>query len=122
MSLKEDFERHNASRDLGERFNDGKSELSYLLQFPNALRGVSHVATFGAKKYARYNWKKGMQYMGLVDSLLRHLTSWSEGEEIDPESGMFHVDHVAWNALALAEMAHTRQDLDDREGASDIRS
>ena len=106
----------------GDRFNEGKPELSYLLQFPNALKGVSQVAAFGAHKYSRYNWKKGMGHMGLVDSLLRHLTSYSEGEDIDPESGQKHVDHVAWNALALAEMVVHSPDLDDRECAIDLCS
>ena len=108
--------------ELGDRFNSGKSELSYILQFPNALRGVSNVASFGAEKYSRYNWKKGMEHMGLVDSMLRHLTSYADGEDVDPESGQRHVDHVSWNALALAEMVSIRPELDNRECADDISS
>ena len=98
----------------GARFNEGKAPLSYMTEFPNAIEGLCLVAEFGAKKYARNNWKKGLPYLQTVDALLRHLTKFVNGEDVDPESGRAHVDHVSWNALALAEMVRLRPELDDR--------
>lgn len=100
--------------EIGDRYNVGKVPLSYIIQFPNAINGVSVVADFGARKYARNNWKKGLPYTPTIDALLRHLTKFINGEDIDEESGLPHVDHVAWNALALSEMTRLHPELDDR--------
>lgn len=100
--------------EIGDRFNAKKAKLSFLFQFPTAIKGVSIVGTFGAEKYSKNNWKKGLNHTEVVDSLMRHLSSYMDGEMVDPESGLPHVDHVSWNALALAEMVATRPELDDR--------
>lgn len=101
---------------LGSRYNQGKSPLSYVLQFGNAISGVATVGAFGAMKYARNNYKKGLSHTEIADSMMRHLAAYLCGEEVDPESGLPHVDHVAWNGLALAEMVRLHPELDDREG------
>jgi len=101
------------------RFNEGKAELSYLIDFPNAMRGLASVASFGAEKYKRDNWKKGLYSNQIIDSLLRHLTSLKAGEVEDPESGLLHTSHIAWNAFALAEMMQTRPEFTDLWGRDD---
>jgi len=68
----------------------------------DAVEQVVRVLTFGAKKYAPNNWQ-------IVDSakdryyaaLLRHIKAWRCGESIDPDSGLFHLAHVACNAIFL---------------------
>lgn len=84
------------------RYNDGKPELSYILEADYAIEGVCDVLAFGAKKYDRGNYKKGFPKEKLVDSLLRHLTKFLNGEEYDEESGLHHTDHITANALFLA--------------------
>jgi hypothetical protein len=59
------------------------------------------VAEFGATKYAPDNWRKGLPISQLSGSLQRHLWAYMEGEEFDSESGLSHLDHVLWNAVAL---------------------
>lgn len=86
----------------------------YLLDFPLAIEAVARVAAFGADKYSKHNWKKGMYVRSIASSLLRHLTDFMNGEDIDEESGLNHTGAIAWNALALAEMAQ-RYDMDDRD-------
>lgn len=85
-----------------DRYNSGKPQLSYPLSARFALEGVAQVMEFGAKKYARDNWKKGLPLEATLDSLLRHLTKLLDGETIDEESGCHHLDLLATNALFAA--------------------
>lgn len=73
--------------------------------FPHAMTTVVDVATFGAAKYARSGWKTvpnaAQRY---ADAMHRHMLAQARGERLDPESGLPHCAHIAWNALALAEL------------------
>lgn len=90
------------SGELATRHNQGKVQLSYILEADVAVAGACRVFEFGAVKYARKDWKKGLEPNEIIDSLLRHLTSYQNGEVLDPESGLPHVDHITCNALFLA--------------------
>lgn len=95
----------------GDRYNEGKSMMSLLP--PLALVEVAKVLTYGAKKYSRNNWMKGLPWTSYIDSLERHLQAWKTGEELD-ESGLLHIAHVGCNILMLIETVLLRPDLDDR--------
>lgn len=98
----------------GSRYNEGKPEMSMVLEANKAIEGVAKVLMYGKAKYHRGNWLGGLAHMGIVDCLMRHLTAYVAGEDKDAESGLLHVDHVLANALFLSQMYHTRPDLDDR--------
>ena len=98
----------------GTRYNDGKEQLSMILEARNALYGCAKVLEFGKAKYDRGNWRNGLNHTETCDSLLRHLSAYLSGEDLDPESELPHVDHVLCNALFLAEMLRTHPELDDR--------
>jgi len=103
-----------------KRYNTGKPELSYILTYPNAMKLLSNVNTYGAKKYEKGNYLKGSNWTEYCDSLLRHLLAFYSGEDIDPESDCPHVGHMLFNVAMLAEMFATRSDLDDRVNYASI--
>lgn len=97
-----------------KRYNEGKPQLHYLLTFRMAAEGLARVMEYGGKKYEPYNYKKGCKFSQCLDSGLRHLTAFLDGEDIDPESNLPHVDLALFNFLQLSQMYHTRPDNDDR--------
>lgn len=90
----------------------GKAPMS-LLPF-DALKGVAHVLGFGAKKYGANNWKKGLDYSRVMDAALRHISSFNEGEDMDSESGLHHIDHAICELLFLRWYTIHKPSLDDR--------
>ncbi len=56
---------------------------------------VSKVRMFGAKKYARGNFKiTGFKYTRSLAAALRHIFAYLSGEDNDPESGLSHLGHA----------------------------
>lgn len=96
----------------GDRFNEGK--LKWSLVSWKALEPMVKVLMFGATKYDDHNWKKGLKYTEIVESLQRHLNSFIEGEDNDKESKISHIGHILCNAMFLSYMFLFRKDLDDR--------
>lgn len=98
----------------GTRYNKGKAPVSIVLEAKHAIKGCADILAFGAQKYDRGNWRKGLKHTEICDSLLRHLSAYLAGEDLDEESGLPHVNHVLCNALFLAETVVVHPDLDDR--------
>jgi hypothetical protein len=78
------------------------------------LLGVARVMTFGAKKYAEHNWKKGISVSRLLDAAARHQAAFNDGENLDPESGESHLYHASCCLQFASWMIINRPDLDDR--------
>jgi len=86
---------------------DGGKLLAHIIfeDFPDAIKEVVRVATFGAKKYERSSWKtvsNGLQRYS--DAKARHFLEAAAGVELDEESGLDHLAHEAWNALATLQL------------------
>jgi hypothetical protein len=96
----------------GVKFDQDK--LRYDLLPIYSVEELVKVFTFGSHKYADRNWEKGMSWGRVYAALLRHLTAFWRGEELDPESNLPHLAHVVWNAIALLEFTKTHKELDDR--------
>ena len=73
--------------------------------FPRAISAVASVSLFGANKYAWKGWERVPDgYNRYSDAMVRHLIYEGEGEVLDPDSGLLHAAHTAWNALARLEL------------------
>lgn len=96
-----------------KHLDDGKLELHYILAM-EGLCSVAKVGMYGAKKYGQHNWRGGMPWMKLLGSCTRHLAAFIKGENLDRESGLPHLAHLAYNALMLLDYMETHNDKDDR--------
>ena len=96
----------------GRKDDGDKAPIS--LVDPDYIEGLAHVLGFGANKYAAHNWRGGIAYSRLISAAYRHLGAINRGEDLDPESGLQHVYHLACCNMFLAAMMQHRPDLDDR--------
>lgn len=87
-------------------YDDGKPPLA---QIPwAAIRELSMVQLYGAKKYNDYNnYRKGMEITRNLSCALRHISEYVDGRDNDPESGRSHLGH------ALCRIAFVLQNLAD---------
>ena len=94
----------------GAKLDAGKVRPALIIEgMARALWAVSEVATFGAAKYTDGGWvlvENGSQRY--ADAQYRHMLKRSVGEDADPESGLTHLAHEAWNALARLDLAIRR--------------
>ena len=79
------------------------AKLRYELIPPSTTFALSRVLTYGARKYKPNNWKKGdiERYTGAA---MRHFEAWRNGEKLDAESGLPHLEHLLTNVAFLVEL------------------
>ena len=90
----------------GAKLDAGKQRPALVLSgFAKALRAVTEIGTFGARKYTENGWMSVPDGIRRYeDAGLRHKLTRMSGEEFDPESGYLHLAHEAWNILAVLEL------------------
>lgn len=98
--------------EVGLRFDQGK--IRYDLLQIHGLEELGKVSTIGAVKYADFNYLKGMDWLRIFGSLMRHAFAWWKGEDYDPETGLHHMAHCAWNCLTLVEYSKLNLGKDNR--------
>jgi len=95
----------------GTKFDQGKPPLELL--DPIALRETAKVLLYGERKYAAYNWRKGLSQRRTLGAALRHIYAHLDGEDLD-ESGELHLAHAMCEIMFAIRMYYDRPDLDDR--------
>lgn len=96
-------------------FKQDEGKLRWDLLPTRALNELVKVYGFGlAKGYPARNWEKGMEWSRPFAALMRHAWAFWGGESVDKESGLPHMAHAAWNALALVEYLVQGKGRDDR--------
>jgi hypothetical protein len=61
------------------------------------VEGIGEILTFGAEKYAAWNWQKASSDEDrerLKGAMMRHAMAYMNGEKVDPESGKSHLYHM----------------------------
>jgi hypothetical protein len=82
---------------------------------PHAMEQTAWVHKLGADKYGPWNWRKtGVCASTYVNAILRHLNAWRDGEDLDPESGISHLAHIACSCNILMDAEYCGKLQDDR--------
>jgi hypothetical protein len=88
----------------GSKLDKGKVMASLLEDFSLALMEIAKVSTHGAEKYTRNGWESVEDgETRYNDAAWRHRLK-RKHEEMDPDSGLLHEAHEAWNVLAKLEL------------------
>jgi hypothetical protein len=103
---------NSEARGTGARFNDNKPDFSLIPLV--TLEDEARVWMYGEKKYSRGNWTRGMKWSVPFACALRHLSAWQAGQDLDSESGLPHLAHVACNLRMLTYYATHYPEGDDR--------
>ena len=94
-------------KDQSAKADKGKLELS--LVNPELVKAVAGVRMYGTEKYGdSENWRK-VEPKRYVDALYRHLLAYIEGNEVDEESGLSHLAHMACNISFLLDKEYLKE-------------
>jgi hypothetical protein len=93
----------------------GKLKPQLQLVPPVIMESMAAALQVGADKYGPWNWRENqVEIMTYLGAMRRHIDAVIEGEDMDPESGTFHLGHVAAGcAIVLDAQAHGKL-LDNR--------
>lgn len=75
----------------------------------DAVLGMAAVLGFGARKYGAWNWQ-GLSKSRLFGAAIRHAVAYWLGEDLDPETGMPHLDHAMCCLAMLRSRLHRGRD------------
>jgi hypothetical protein len=103
---------------MNTQYNDPKGAAGALkaplgLIPPYAMEQTALVHKHGAEKYGPFNWRDtGVCASTYINAMMRHINAFRDGENLDPESGISHLAHIACscNILMDADYCDTLQD------------
>lgn len=84
-----------------------------------AMRQTAHVLKLGADKYGVYNWREsdGVKATTYTAAIMRHLLQFTDGEDVDEESGRPHLAHIMATCSILLDAEQSGKLIDDRPKA-----
>ena len=94
------------------KFDTDKPQMELL--DPYAMEQIAAVMTFGAKMYSAQNWRQGFKFSRIIGASFRHLSAYTRGEDLDPESGLSHLAHLGCCVMFLIWHSKFKKELDDR--------
>lgn len=79
-----------------------------------ALRALAILYGNGAAKYEAHNFRKGYEWSKSYNAMLRHMTAFWGGEDMDEEMGVPHIICAIWHGMALFTFMQEHPEYDDR--------
>jgi len=95
----------------GTKYDSGKLRLDLIP--PEIIQVLGEIFTFGCERYGEGNWAKGLSENRLIAAARRHDLAFAQGEEMDPDSGLPHLAHAAWNLL-IAQTLRERNKAENK--------
>lgn len=93
----------------------GVTKPSMHLNPSSALIFMAKVFELGAAKYGAYNWRSNaVKATVYISAAQRHIASYLDGEDNDPESGQPHLSHAMACMAILLDALATGNLKDDR--------
>lgn len=102
------------------KYDEGKPPIH--LVPAECIVAAANVFGFGAEKYGENNWRHDVgntSFGRTYSSIQRHLNSFWSGEDIDPESGLHHIDHAISQLMILKMQTLEGPEMDDRFGVEE---
>lgn len=91
-----------------------------------AIKGISKAMYYGAFEakradgnlgYGPYNWRSTkVRFSIYLDAIIRHTMALAEGQDLDPDSGLSHEDHIGANIAIIKDAKAHNTLIDDRLG------
>lgn len=79
------------------------------------LYGIGLAMYEGARKYGRHNYRiAGVRASVYADAASGHIQDWMEGQDIDPDSGLSHIDKAIASLVVLRDGMYSGNWTDDR--------
>lgn len=81
----------------------------------NVIAEVGVAMLEGASKYGRHNYRvAGVRASVYYDGTMRHIMSWWEGEDLDPDSNLSHITKAIAGLVVLRDAMMQDMCTDDR--------
>lgn len=81
-----------------------------------ALEGDARVFAHGAAKYGERNWRIDHILTSTYEgAIMRHFIAWAQGEDIDPDSGVSHLNHIRCCCAVMLDAEAHGTLIDDRD-------
>jgi hypothetical protein len=102
-------------RDLGDFqvTGDVRALAGALVAMAPYWTDCARVFDYGRRKYAAWNWAKGMPWSAVIGCAARHALAMMSGEERDAESGELHAGHLLCNLVMLRTYVDTYPEGND---------
>jgi len=97
----------------GIKHDDGDKRVWTYLPIA-ATEETLKVLEYGAAKYSKANWTKGMDWTRPLNAAMRHQAAWLGGEDLDPESGINHLAHAIASLMFALSFQLRGRGKDDR--------
>lgn len=78
---------------------------------PRPLRRMAELYERGAEKYGDSNWRHGLPYSRCIDSAMRHINQYREGDRSED-----HLAQAVFNLFAIMHYQEVKPELDDVSG------